>query len=285
MPELEDSVLSRIRENFESLFSAEKRVAAYILEHPDEVLGLNISELAQKSEVGDATIVRMCKHLGYQGFYQMKLLMSRDAGQARHSYSEQALNSVSGLCSANAARVASLADTLQMENLLKIAALIKKAKRVFIAAVGNTTPVAMDLGFRLGRCGIPCSYPVLPEYFLNDISTATSDDLLIAISRSSASKQVIQAMELAKKNHMHTLVITGAAHMQLAKDADYVIEVQTKNEGSMDLQPDSHLLEFAINDTLIYIVQHFSCFMNSAGNNRKTVFIDDVELMISEYRI
>lgn len=285
MIEFEGSVLSRIRENFDTLFSAEKRVAAYIMEHPDEVTELNISELAQKSQTGDATVVRMCKHLGYQGFYQMKLILSRDEGQAKPRYSEETLDSVPGLCSANAARVAALSDGLELETLCKAITLIKTCRRIYVVAVGNTIPVAMDLSFRLGRCGIPALCTMVPEYYLNNISTAESEDLLIAISRSGASRQILQTMELAQKNHMHTLVITGCPHMQLAREADCVIAIQNKLENKMDIQPDSHLLEFAINDMLIYILQHLECFIQSDQREGRAGYIDDIELMISEYKI
>lgn len=285
MEKFEDSVLHRIKENFGGLFSAEKRAAAYIMGHPEEVLSLNISELAQRSGAGEATIIRMCKHLGYQGFSQMKLLMSRDAGQARPHYSKKTLDSASGLCSAMAARVAALAGPLTMDNLLKAVKMIRSSKHVYVIAAGNTTPVAMDLCFRLGRCGTACSTSLLPEYGLNYINTGSQDDLLIVISRSGASRQVLQAMNLAAKNGMHTLAITGAPHMQLAQQADCVIPVEAEKESDLDIQPDSHLLEFAINDILIYIMQRYELYEKTSSQSRKKEYIDDLELLISEYSI
>lgn len=43
---IQSSVIDNIKVNFDSLFPAEKKVAQYILEHLNEVIFLNISELA-----------------------------------------------------------------------------------------------------------------------------------------------------------------------------------------------------------------------------------------------
>ena len=49
-----------------------------ILDHLEEVTLLNISQLAKKAHASEASIVRMAKHLGYNGFFQMRLLLSND---------------------------------------------------------------------------------------------------------------------------------------------------------------------------------------------------------------
>ena len=74
-------VIDTIKENYQQMFAAEKKVADYILAYPEQAVSSNVSELAEVSGVSDATVIRMCKHLGYQGFYQMKLNLARDLGQ------------------------------------------------------------------------------------------------------------------------------------------------------------------------------------------------------------
>ncbi|MCD2492111.1 MurR/RpiR family transcriptional regulator [Lacrimispora sp. NSJ-141] len=78
---MNDLVIDTIKENYQQMFSAEKKVADFILQHPEQTVSSNVSELAELSGVSDATVIRMCKHLGYQGFYQMKLNLARDLGQ------------------------------------------------------------------------------------------------------------------------------------------------------------------------------------------------------------
>jgi DNA-binding MurR/RpiR family transcriptional regulator len=286
MTERSDTVLESIKSNFKSLFSAEKKAAEYILNNPEEAIMLNISELAQKSGSSEATVVRMCKHVGYQGYYQMRLLMSNDLGKSSVSYDEnEMLDSSQRLFEYSAARVAELKESIDIRLLIKVIGIVKKSRMVFVVATGNTTPIALDLGFRLERFGIPCSYSMIPEHFLNHVSLGTCDDTIIAISRSGASKQVLQAIELAKKKNMHTVVISAERHTQLSEYADCIIQVVEKKPKASVLQPDSHLLEIAISDALLYILQHYDTFEENTENEKKDEPYDDVELLLSEYKL
>ena len=69
---------NKVLDYFEELFPAEKKTAQYILDHLEEVILLNISQLAKKAHASEASIVRMAKYLGYNGFFQMRLLLSND---------------------------------------------------------------------------------------------------------------------------------------------------------------------------------------------------------------
>lgn len=288
MAEKSNSVIENIRAKYDNLFSAEKRAADYILKHSGECIMMNISELAQRSGTSEATVVRMCKHVGYQGYYQMRLLMSHDLGKNQNSYDEnEMLNSARRLFDFSATRIVALGESINIEMLVEVARLLRMSRMVYVVAAGNTTPIAMDLGFRLERCGIPCSYSMIPEHYLNHVSLGTKYDTIIAISRSGASKQVVQAMELAKKNNLHSIVISGECNSQLTEYADCVLQIvdKRKKKGG-DIEPDSHLCEMAISDAILYAVRYFDAFMESTEDNKKAgSYSDDVELLLSEYKL
>ena len=77
----EKTVLESITAMYDVCFQAEKKVADFILVNPGLAVNANVSELANYSGVSDATVVRFCKHLGYEGYYQMRLLLARDIGR------------------------------------------------------------------------------------------------------------------------------------------------------------------------------------------------------------
>ena len=81
METAQKNVLLRITEMYDKIFQAEKKVADFILKNPELAVNANVSELANYSGVSDATVIRLCKHLGYQGYYQMKICLSRDIGR------------------------------------------------------------------------------------------------------------------------------------------------------------------------------------------------------------
>lgn len=80
----DEEVLEVINEKYMELFPAEKKVVDAILKKPQNVVNYNAADLAKKSDVSVATIVRLCHHLGYEGYYQFRLLLSRDLGKKQH---------------------------------------------------------------------------------------------------------------------------------------------------------------------------------------------------------
>ena len=61
-----------MREMYESLSSSEKNVAKGLLEDPALVVRYNIRELASRLYVSPATIVRLSKSLGFDGYRELK---------------------------------------------------------------------------------------------------------------------------------------------------------------------------------------------------------------------
>ena len=60
------------------LTNTEAKIAKYVLDHYDQVLSSNITELAEQAGVSDASVVRFCKSLGYKGYQDFKINAARD---------------------------------------------------------------------------------------------------------------------------------------------------------------------------------------------------------------
>ena len=278
---IKTSVIENIKHNFEELFPAEKKTAQYILDHLEEVTLLNISQLAKKAHASEASIVRMAKHLGYNGFFQMRLLLSNDVAQKDSDMLNNApLLTSEKIFSACANRIRSLSSFISTNDLLCAAKLICEARICHIIGAGNTIPIASDLGFRLQRNGQSCMYSSLPEQYFNNIALGDSSDLVIAISRSGASTQVLKALSLAKKKEMKILVITADPNSQIMDFSDAILQINDTNEmHDQNVRADSHLLELAVNDALIYFIKNYPLFN---FDDKLPTQINDVELLLSE---
>ena len=278
---IKTSVIENIKHNFEELFPAEKKTAQYILDHLEEVTLLNISQLAKKAHASEASIVRMAKHLGYNGFFQMRLLLSNDVAQKDSDMLNNApLLTSEKIFSACANRIRSLSSFISTNDPLCAAKLICEARICHIIGAGNTIPIASDLGFRLQRNGQSCMYSSLPEQYFNNIALGDSSDLVIAISRSGASTQVLKALSLAKKKEMKILVITAEPNSQIMDFSDAILQINDTNEmHDQNVRADSHLLELAVNDALIYVIKNYPLFN---FDDKLPTQINDVELLLSE---
>jgi RpiR family carbohydrate utilization transcriptional regulator len=272
------TVIERIKEQYENIFMAERKVADFILENPEKAVDSNVSQLANLSGVSDATVVRLSKRLGYHGYYQMRICLSRDLGNAGIGKETSAKkNVIVNIFQKFAKDIAAIGEKIDQQKLQQCATWIKECNYVHLIAVGNTSPLVEYMGFRLGRLGIRCTYNNLPEYFINSINLAQKDDIVFAISQSGSSKQVIQALELAKKKGLKTIVISGVAYSPVSRFADCLL-LSNCEEKMFDYYKNySHLKEMAVVDAVLEYVMDEDKIRSTASS--------DLEFILSENKI
>lgn len=280
------SVIDTIKAQMGDLSRAEKRVAQYILNNTETAVALNISDLAKASDTSEATVVRFSKRLGYEGYYQMHLLLSRDFGKIESQSAEtRTYSSSEKYFASEANRLAALGSNIDFSQLIDVAKLLMTCRFAHVVAAGNTIPVALDLGFRLEREGIPSTYSMMPEHMYNHILLGSPDDVLVAISRSGASKHVVRSMELARRKGCTTIAITGEQNNPLSEFTDKAILLPEKShETRYTHSPDSHLIEFALNDAIIYAINGIRS-ASEKGADVRPGDADDIGILLSEFKL
>jgi len=274
------TVIETIKEYYGQIFHAEKKVADFILENPEKAVNANVSELANYSGVSDATVIRLCKHIGYEGYYQLKICLSRDLGRMQltdNDLENTTGDPVSSLLHTFAMNLIAIGKNLDHKVLLDCAKLIKTCKQVHLVAVGNTSPLSQYMGFRLGRLGVRCTFNMVPEYFMNHVNLADEGDIVLAISQSGSSKQVVQAMELAKEKGLKMIAITGHEFSPVSRLADYLLLSSVDEQLFNYYKSYSRLRETAVIDALLHFV------MNEETNAAYRA--DIPEMIMSEYKL
>lgn len=276
---LDKPVLEVIKDNYAKIFSAEKKVADFVLEHPQEAVDANVSELAKASGVSDATVVRMCHHLGYKGYYQFRLMLAKDVGREEGEEIEELQNTPNPVMKIFQKYVNSLtaiAECVDEEDMRSCVNLIKECRQAHVLAVGNTMPLALYMGFRLGRLGVKCTYGISPEYFLNHVNLADKEDIIIAISQSGSSRQIIQGMELAREKGLKMMAITGYRQSPVSELADYVLISNGRKESFDYYKNYAHLKETALIDALLELLTNWKKIEETDA--------DKPEVILSEYK-
>ncbi len=249
----DNAVLENILESYDILFSAEKKVANYIMNNPHEVIELNVVELALKSNVSDATVIRFCKHIGYDGYHQFRIMLARTlAPQPRQDKPDLFSDSPNEIYENILKTVEQICRNHENTGLFeKCAELIAQSDIVHVIAKGNTATLSQYFGFRLERIGIRAMYNDDPVYFINHINLASSNDIVIGISKSGSTKSVINGIELAKKKNLKTIAITRSRQSHIANAVDYAL-ISSGIKESLNYQKDyDHLNEIIIINTLL----------------------------------
>lgn len=152
------TVTARIRALRPSLSPTGARIGDAVLAAPAEIVGLTVSELADRTDTSVGSVVRFCQdNLGLKGFHDLKLRLaaetapSADAGvQAPGTPTD----TVRAVLAAATAGLEQLPGSLDYTVLAEIVRLLRRAERVLVAGVGTSAPIAADAGYRLRMLGV-----------------------------------------------------------------------------------------------------------------------------------
>ncbi len=280
--ELGGGVFETIRLNYEEISSAERRVADYILKDPEHAVLANVSELAELSGASDATVIRLCKHIGYKGFYHLKLELAHDLGREQilsGNIEPKDPDNWEDVLKEIATNIIHIKANIDDSVVRKCVDLISTSDMVHLVAAGNSIPTTIDFAFRLGRIGIRTTSSLMPEQQLNHLNLGSDRDVVIGISHSGSAKQVLQAFELAKKKHMRTIAITDLKRTPVEKEADYTLSTGIEYSSVYFFGAASHVYISSFLDIVLYFV---TSARKATETSRET---DNVEVFLSETKI
>ena len=128
--------------------------------------------------------------------------------------------------------LAKLNDSLS--NLEKCVELVKKRQgEIIITGIGKSGFIGQKIAATLTSLGQRASYLHPVEAIHGDIGALSEGDVLLALSFSGESKEVVKIVSYAKKNFgVSVIAFTKSKHSSLGKIADVVVEIKIKSEGS-----------------------------------------------------
>ncbi len=224
--------LLRLREMQGFIGSAEKIVAEYILNDPETVVHKSIRELAAETYVSPATIVRLTKHLGFEGYRDFRQAVIYELAQYNGKLMDNSGDikkddSVKTIINKTTNRnIVSLQETQQLLDIDRVTECVKligKAKNLRLFGMGASLCVAEDAYLKFLRVNKPCF--VAQDWHSQYLIAKNSqpDDAAIFISYSGETTEMIKCLEATTLNHTPSILITRFAPSTMAQMADHVL--------------------------------------------------------------
>lgn len=108
--------------------------------------------------------------------------------------------------------------------------LYKSMGRVVVTGMGKSGLVGKKIAATLSSTGTPAFFMHPGEASHGDLGMVTSDDVIIAITNSGETEEVINLLPFLKRFNVKLIVLTGNAQSTLSKAADAVLDVSVKEE-------------------------------------------------------
>lgn len=133
-----------------------------------------------------------------------------------------------------------LCDNLD-ENFNKAVDLILSIKgRCVISGMGKSGHIGAKIAATLASTGTPSFFMHPGEALHGDLGMLTSEDVLLAISNSGETEEVLKLIPVIKKRKIPLIVLAGNQNSTLAKQADIFINIAVKKEACpLQLAPTS----------------------------------------------
>lgn len=110
--------------------------------------------------------------------------------------------------------------------------------RVIVTGMGKPGFIAQKISATLSSTGTPSLYLHPAEALHGDIGRVTKDDLILALSNSGETEEMVKFLPIVKKIGAKLVAMVGNTKSILAKNADYIIDTSIKREAcSLGLAP------------------------------------------------
>ncbi len=228
-------LLGDIANSFSSFHASEAAIAHAVLDHPDHVARMNISQLAKFSSTSVASVVRFSKAMGFKGFpdFRMALVseLSRrehlglngselDGGITLQDSPEEVIRKIS---QADARAIQSTAERLDVNSFVATVDAWEKAETIGLIGIASSGYVVMDLQLKLNRLGKRAVAWTDAHSALTSISLLKPNDVLMAVSHSGTTIDIVDVITAFKSRGVTVILITNNFRGPATAIADLVL--------------------------------------------------------------
>lgn len=268
-----------IMETYNHLRKSEMKVADIILEHPEDAIHFSVSELADQAGVSDPTVIRFCRSLGFKGFQDFKISLAQSViPEIRNIHEtvnkgENVPDLVRKVFDANIAAVQSTLDTLDPASIERAIQVLSDARRIIFFGLGNSAVVAKDAYHKFFRIGIPCEWFEDSHMAMMSASIMKPGDVLVVISHSGSSTDIVETLEVASKTGAATIAIVSHHKSPVSAKASCTLRVASTETGYKFEPMASRIAQLSVIDVLAVGVSllHSEEYIGNLEKSRKAL--------------
>lgn len=250
----------RIEANRAQLNDTQLQVVQWLHQNADEVISLSITDLAKRVGVSEATIVRSTKMLGYAGYSQIKMALAQEIAAIPFTIHEAVLPTDSDeaiIRKVFTSNAGSLQDTLngfRTPDALMATDWIIAARKIEFYGIGASGLVATDAYQRFIKLGLQAHAETDGHAQAIRAALLNHEDVVIAISHSGRSADIVDAVSAAKAQGSRIITITQAGESPLEKLADARLFTAARETAWTEEAMASRIAQLTILDALFVIV-------------------------------
>lgn len=222
-------MLEQLENTTFKLTKAEKTLVEYIKLDPEDIIYKSISIIAKESGVGEATITRFTRKIGFSGFQDFKVTLAKEISNKRNtsiinphvSKDEEVKKTANKLLESSINILEKTVNSIDDNMINECKNLIINAKRIYFIGIGYSGIIATDINYKFMRIGFN-TMPITDSHTMVIMSSIMNkEDVILAISNSGTTKELIKTVKQAKDNGVKVISLTEDSKNPLRNLADY----------------------------------------------------------------
>ncbi|MBW1973660.1 MAG: MurR/RpiR family transcriptional regulator [Deltaproteobacteria bacterium] len=219
------NIIEQITKQIDSFTPQQRIFAEFVLQNPESIAFLSITELAKKAEVSEATIVRFCNSLGYDGFAQLSREIQQDiqnelstAGRFQlvhnmkaYTVEGQGLSSFERVITSEIENLTDLIKSIKSADFYRCIDMMAKADRITIIGCMGSSCLAIFFGYTLAK--IFPHVDVINDHTVNAhaiINSLNDNSLVFLISFPRYPKKSFELGRIAAQRGAKIIAITNS---------------------------------------------------------------------------
>ncbi|SPF81499.1 HTH-type transcriptional regulator RpiR [Pseudoprimorskyibacter insulae] len=251
-----ETVAAQIRMRLPKLTPLEGKVAGDILARKDINDDTPLKDVAEKSSVSEAMVVKVAKKLGFAGFREFrKGLIEYYKSDAAALHTEISNDDTSSEIVQKVFRTSmqALEETFAIFDLAafdRAADYLHRAKQRDFYGFGGSAQIARDARHKFLRIGLRGSVFDDAHMMLMSASLLEPEDVVTAFSHSGETSILLEAVQLARKNGARVIAFTNYHDSTLAQTADVVLCSTAENSALLGENATARIAQLNLLDAL-----------------------------------
>lgn len=222
------SILEQLENpNFKATKS-DKALIEYIKENLENVVYKSISQISKESNIGEATITRFSKKMGFSGLQDFKVTLAQEISGLKNrriinkniENNESVIDSARKLVDSNIRILESTFNIIDEDDIKRASDMIINARKVFFFGIGYSGMTAEDSSYKFSRIGLNCMSIDSSHNMIMMASLMDEEDVVVAISHSGETDEIIKAVNIAKENGARVVSVTEDKNSRLRDVSD-----------------------------------------------------------------
>ncbi|MCU9614404.1 MurR/RpiR family transcriptional regulator [Caldibacillus lycopersici] len=211
-------------EKYQALSETERYLLDYIVRHIEEIANISIVKLSEEASVSTATIVRLMKKIGYDGFTSFKYNIKDKLKPVEHENSidniEKKINSA---IRKNEQEVLNTIKMLSRGNIEDAIQKIYHAEKIFIFGRGFSEMIGNEMKVKLQLIGKNCEMHNDPNIIKVISKRMKEKEIAIIVSLNGETPELVEACKNLKMKQISTITLTAGVDSSLAKLSEIVL--------------------------------------------------------------